>query len=94
MNCLANTLPIWVTMTADCCTTIDPSCDDEDDDDDDAMPLMVEDVELLVEWLTGAVGRAVVVANLCYHSAGIPLDHDRLFRHLRPQEHLEGAEGQ
>ena len=64
MNCLANTLPIWVTMTADCCTTIDPSCDDEDDDE--AMPLMVEDVELLVEWLTGAVGRAVVVANLCY----------------------------
>ena len=34
MNCLANTLPIWVTMTADCCTTIDPSCEDNDDDDD------------------------------------------------------------
>ena len=65
MNCLANTLPIWVTMTADCCTTIDPSCEN-DEDDDEAMPLMVEDVELLVEWLTGAVGRAVVVANLCY----------------------------
>ena len=34
MNCLANTLPIWVTMTADCCTTIDPSCEDDDDADD------------------------------------------------------------
>ena len=35
MNCLANTLPIWVTMSADCCTTIDPSCEDNDDADDD-----------------------------------------------------------
>jgi hypothetical protein len=35
MNCLSNTLPIWVTMSADCCTTIDPSCEDDDDADDD-----------------------------------------------------------
>jgi hypothetical protein len=64
-------------MTADCCTTIDPSCEDDDDDDDDdaaaddeAMSLMVEDVEWFVEWLTGAMDGAVVrvvaVANLCY----------------------------
>ena len=34
MNCLANTPPIWVTMSADCCTTIDPSCEEDDDADD------------------------------------------------------------
>ena len=47
-----------------CCTTIDPSCEDEDE----AMLLMVEedDVELLVQWLTGAMDKAVVAANLCY----------------------------
>jgi hypothetical protein len=65
MNCLANT-PIWVTMSADCCTTIDPSSDDDDDDDDRAMLPMEEDAELLVQWLglTSAMGKAVVVAAM------------------------------
>ena len=63
MNCLANTLPIWLTMSADCCTTIDPSCDDEDDDDE-ALLLMEEDAELLVQWLTSAMGKLVAVAAM------------------------------
>ena len=62
MNCLANT-PIWVTMSADCCTTIDPSCDD-DDEDDEALLLMEEDAELLVQWLTSAMGKLVAVAAM------------------------------
>ena len=45
MNCLANTLPIWVMMSADCCITVDPSCDDDDDDDDDKALLMIEEEE-------------------------------------------------
>ena len=61
MNCLANTLPIWMTMTADCCTTIDPSCDY---DDDEALLLMEEDAELLVQWLTSAMGKLVAVAAM------------------------------
>ena len=64
MNCLANT-PIWVTMSADCCTTIDPSCEDNDDDEDDeALLLMEEDAELLVQWLTSAMGKLVAVAAM------------------------------
>ena len=63
MNCLANTLPIWVTMSADCCTTIDPSCDDEDEDDE-ALLLMEEDAELLVQWLNSAMGKLVAVAAM------------------------------
>ena len=44
MNCLANT-PIWVTMSADCCITVDPSCED-DDDDDETLLLMEEEEEM------------------------------------------------
>ena len=40
----------------------DDSDDDDDFDVDEAMMLMEKEEK----WLTGAVGRAVVVANLCY----------------------------
>ncbi len=48
-------------MSADCCTTIDPSCED---DEDEALLLMEEDAELLVQWLTSAMGKLVAVAAM------------------------------